>query len=339
VPDALPDVPDVDEDASGPDADVMADACTPACTDKTCGDDGCGGTCGACPDGMECDGTACVANACPPGFARVPSGTFTMGSPPGQPARNVDETLHDVTLTRSFCLAETEVSQDEWKVLLGTNPAWFSSCANCPVERVSWWDAVAYCNALSAKEGLPPCYDVTGCTGSPGGGCPPGATDCLGAYSCLDVAFAGLSCRGYRLPTEAEWEYAAKAGAAADTADGASDPTAPWNCEIPHPALDPVAWFCGNSQWATHGVKGKNTNAWGLYDMLGNVREWCWDSYGAYPAGPVTDPVGPTAGAGRVQRGGRFSDRAANVRAANRYHLAPGITGYTVGLRVARTLP
>jgi formylglycine-generating enzyme required for sulfatase activity len=183
------------------------------------------------------------------GFVRIAGGTFTMGSPSSELGWDSDETQHEVTLTRDFWLQTTEVTQGAYQALMGSNPSSFTACgASCPVEQVSWYDAIAYANARSRAEGLPECYDGEG--------------NVIGGTTVYE-------CCGYRLPTEAEWEYAARAGMSTATYRG--DLTGdPFSCD-PQPSLDSIAWFCGNAGDQTQVVGGKAPNAWGLYDMLGNV--------------------------------------------------------------------
>ena len=237
------------------------------------------------------------AAVCPAGYVRIEPGTFTMGSPTGEEGREDDESQHSVTITRAYCMKATEVTRGEWQAVMGSNPAWFKMCGpNCPVETVSWDDAVGYANALSRREGLPECYA--------------GST------------FAGLGCKGYRLPTEAEWEYAARAGTTAAT----------------YGNLDSLAWYNENSGYATHPVGQKQPNPWGLYDMLGNVTEWTGDWYGDYP-GTVTDPTGPAAGSSRVIRGGSWDSDARGARAAFRSYRMPDFRQVNLGFRLSRTAP
>jgi len=246
-----------------------------------------------------------------PGYVRIEPGVFTMGSPADELGRNDDETQHQVTLTRAFELKATEVTQAEWRAVMGNNPSGFQDCGDdCPVEYVSWDDAIDYCNALSAQQGLAPCYDA-------------------------DRNLVGLDCEGYRLPTEAEWEYAARAGT--QTAFYTGDITNP-DCEPLDPNLDAAGWYCGNSNRTTHPVGQKQPNAWGLYDMHGNVFEWVNDWYGEYSPGAAVDPVGPASGEDRVLRGGSWVNFAQFARAAYRGGSTPGFRDYDLGFRPLRAL-
>jgi formylglycine-generating enzyme required for sulfatase activity len=246
---------------------------------------------------LEVASAAPKAADCPAGYVRIAPGTFTIGSPTGEEGRDDDETQRSVTITRAFCMKVTEVTQGEWQAVMGSNPSYFKDCgANCPVEQVSWEDAVGYANALSRREGLPECYA--------------GST------------FAGLTCTGYRLPTEAEWEYAARAGTTGAT----------------YGRRDSVAWYEENSGRETHPVGQKRPNAWGLYDMLGNVWEWTGDWYGEY-SGTVTDPTGPARGSFRVGRGGSWAYDARYARAALRRYNTPAYRFGNLGFRLSMTAP
>jgi formylglycine-generating enzyme required for sulfatase activity/tRNA A-37 threonylcarbamoyl transferase component Bud32 len=232
----------------------------------------------------------------PDGFVRIEPGHFMMGSPASEDDRDDDERQHKVTLTRAFWIGKDEVTQAEWEAELNSNPSGFKGCPSCPVEMVSWEDAVQYANARSKKEGLEVCYS--------------------------GADFKGLACTGYRLPTEAEWEYAARAG----SQDSRYGP------------VDAVGWYSGNSDGKTHPVGEKLANAWGLHDMLGNVWEWTHDSYGDY-GGASRDPVGPSSGAGRVLRGGGWVNDARYLRAADRDYSTPGYRGSYLGFRLSRSVP
>jgi len=237
----------------------------------------------------------------------LPSGRFTMGSPEGVPlfggeeGRDNDEIQHEVVLSRGFLLGEVPVTQAEYQAVTLSNPSGFGGNPDSPVEQVSWFEAVSFCNALSRGLGLEEAYVVKG----------------------KQVKWKGLSCPGFRLPTEAEWEYACRAGTT-----GAR-----------YGNLDDVAWSSSNSGSTTHPVRQKQPNAWGLYDTLGNVFEWCWDWYASYPSGVVTDPVGPGSGSYRVSRGGSWGSGAQYARAASRVNSGPGDRSGHLGFRVARSLP
>jgi formylglycine-generating enzyme required for sulfatase activity len=235
-------------------------------------------------------------------YRYIPPGSFTMGSPMDEADRNPDEGQHEVTITRAFWMGETEVTQGQWQALMGSNPSRRSSCgASCPVEQVSWTDVIEYANRLSRKAGLEECYQISG----------------------TSMTFKGLACKGYRLPTEAEWEYAARAGGGHRYA-GSDD-------------LDAVGWYSSNAGGATQFVGGKEANAWGLRDMSGNVREWCWDRHDNYPSGNATDPLGPPGGALRVTRGGSAGSKAATNRVAHRGWQDPDDRLGNVGFRPVRT--
>ncbi len=270
----------------------------------------------------------------------VPPGRFAMGSPEGEAGRDNSENRHQVELTRGFWLAETEVTQGQWRKLMDNNPSEFDSCGDdCPVERVSWWDAVTFANLLSLAAGLEPCYQLDDCIATPGK--PP--------YRCRSARLqGGLDCGGYRLPTEAEWEYAARSGTTTAIYTG--------NLTVLRthyaPELDMIAWYGGNSgvvykgggcpsqnpatRCGTHPVGGKAANAWGLHDMLGNVWEWTGDWNATYPAAAVTDPTGPESGKQRVFRGGSWISDARGVRAAHREALMPDARSHSIGFRVCR---
>jgi formylglycine-generating enzyme required for sulfatase activity len=225
-------------------------------------------------------------------WVTIPAGTFMMGSPDTEPCREGSEDLHQVTLTHKFEIQTTEVTQAQFKAVMGYNPSNFKACGGtCPVESVTWWQAVKYCNALSQGKGLTPCYTCTGKT----------------CYESTSYTGANIyNCPGYRLPTEAEWEYAYRAGTITAFYNGEMDPTVCYECKSGKDAnLDLIAWYCYNSGWKTYPVGLKAANKWGLYDMAGNVDEWCHDNYLLHLGlSATTDPVSITSsGDERVFRG------------------------------------
>jgi formylglycine-generating enzyme required for sulfatase activity len=233
----------------------------------------------------------------PDNFVRINGGTFMMGSPANEPERSDNETQHQVTVS-PFYIGKYEVTQKEYQEVMGTNPSHFKG-DNLPVENVSWYDAVEYCNKRSQKEGLTPAYTIYG-----------------------TIVTWNRNANGYRLPTEAEWEYACRAGTNTAYNTGAI-------------ISDNTGWYRDNST-STYPVGQKSANAWGLYDMHGNVSEWCWDKFGSYSSGSQTDPIGAVSGGSRVNRGGSWYFSAANVRSANRYYFYPSDRNLILGFRLVR---
>jgi formylglycine-generating enzyme required for sulfatase activity len=214
----------------------------------------------------------------------IPAGTFLMGSANGD---SDEQPVHEVTISRPYYLGVTEVTNGQWQAVMGDVPSKWKN-ADLPVESVIWDDAVAFCKALSAL----PAERQAG--------------------------------RVYRLPTEAEWEYACRAGTSTKYSFGDDESL-----------LGDFAWYSGNSGRQTHPVGQRRPNAWGLYDMHGNVWEWCSDWYGDYTAGAVRDPVGPASGSYRVLRGGSWYSAAWYCRSADRGRPFPSIRCSNDGFRLA----
>ena len=255
----------------------------------------------------------------PENFILVEGGTFSMGSPDSEAWRSDDETQHTVTVS-DFYMSAFEVTQAEYQAVTGSNPSAFSG-ENLPVETVSWLDAIAYCNARSELEGLEPAYTVEGQT----------VTWNRGA-------------NGYRLPTEAEWEYACRAGTETPFNTETSISAEESNYWGHYPYLIEDNYFNQSNLETRPGVYRETTvavgsfqpNAWGFYDMHGNVGEWVWDYYGDYPTEAQTDPVGPDSGVLRVNRGGGWNDFAKNLRSAYRATLPQDSAVFNVGFRLVR---
>jgi formylglycine-generating enzyme required for sulfatase activity len=259
----------------------------------------------------------------------IPAGTFTMGSPANEPDRGDDETQHSVTLS-AFSMSKYQVTQEQYQAVMGSNPSFFSSNffssnpqagetqGKRPVEMVSWYDALVFCNRLSIKEGLSPAYSIGGKTDPTAWGTVP--TSSNATWNAVEIV-AGST--GYRLPTEAQWEYACRAGTttAYNTGDTISDDT---------------GWYSSNSGDMTHEVGKKSVNTWGLHDMHGNVLEWCWDWYGDYPSEAQKNPMGASSGPGRVFRGGSWGNAAKILRSAIRRGAYPGYRLGSIGFRLVR---
>jgi formylglycine-generating enzyme required for sulfatase activity len=241
----------------------------------------------------------------------LPKGKFLMGSPANDADSLTHERpQHEVEIRQGFAMSETEVTQEQYQAVMGNNPSHFKDRKNWqqhPVEKVSWLDAVEYCNKLSEAEEKEPCYQIED----------------------EQVKWAkGLACKGYRLPTESEWEYAARAeeGTTYSGSNRAED----------------VGWFGEELETgSTHEVKGKKPNQWGLYDMSGNVWEWVWDVHsGGYKEGVQVDPTGPlVGGSDRVSRGGSWNAPAGRLRVAARGWNDPGSRFLSQGFRLSRSYP
>jgi len=221
-------------------------------------------------------------------FVVIPPGEFMKGSPEDEPGRGDNETLHKVTLTQPFQMGMHEVTQEQYQKVMGTNLRTVRNSQN-PVSQVSWNDAVEFCRKLSDQP---------------------------------EEKAAGYV---YRLPTEAEWEYACRAGTTTRYSFGDSESE-----------LGGYAWHDKNSGNTTHPVGGKKPNAWGLYDIHGNVWEWCQDWGGDYPSGEVTDPAGPSLSSQRINRGGAYYVTPEATRSAYRRYSTPGHRAIHMGFRVLR---
>ena len=251
-------------------------------------------------------------------MALIKAGSFTMGSPNSEVDRGSDETQHKVTFTYNFLLGKKEVTQAEYEALMEENPSYNSGCSDCPVEKVSWWDAIKYCNALSRKESFAVAYNET--TGK--------LLDANGKET-TDIT----KVVGYRLPTEAEWEYAARSGTSTpfNTGNNLTTDQANYNGNYPYNNNSK-----GTYRNKTIAVGSFSANSWGLYDMHGNVWEWCHDWYDDY-SNNVTNPIGANSGSDRVLRGGSWDDYARYCRSAYRYDYTPDYRIINYGFRIARS--
>jgi len=236
----------------------------------------------------------------------IPAGTLTWGS---------------ATITLSaFKMSNLQVTQEQYQEVMGVNPSYFSSNPAAgetqnkrPVEMMTWFDAIEFCNKLSTKEGLTPVYTITG------------RTPATGYPIASATVTANWENNGYRLPTEAQWEYACRAGS-----------TTIWYFGDTEAELVNYAWYEENSNSRTHQVGKKLPNAFGLYDMYGNVAEWCWDWYGDYPTSSQTNYTGAVSGDYRVERGGSWYVSAGYTRSSSRVNAHPSGVGVYTGFRVVR---
>lgn len=252
-------------------------------------------------------------------FVLIKGGTFQMGSPESEAWRSADETQHSVTVS-DFYMSKYELTQKEYEEITGKNPSNFSG-ENLPVENVSWLDAVAYCNARSEKENLTPVYTIDG----------------------QNITW-DRSANGYRLPTEAEWEYACRAGTTSpfyqENSPSAEEANYyghyPYEIEDNYFSQGNLQVQPGKYRQTTVPVDSFSENPYGLYNMHGNVGEWVWDYYGEYPTEEQTDPAGPTSGTLRVYRGGGWNDFAKNMRSAYRATLEQNKGSFNLGIRLVR---
>jgi formylglycine-generating enzyme required for sulfatase activity len=233
----------------------------------------------------------------------VPAASFTMGSLPSQAGRDDDEETHVVTISRAFLLGKGEVTQALWDQVMAHDPS-TTPDPTLPVNQVAWIDAVAFANALSKRDGFTPAYTIAG-----------------------DDVTWDATANGWRLPTETEWEFAARGSAESVHLYAGSG------------VIEEVAWTKSTSGNRVHAPCEKAPNQLGLCDMSGNVREWTWDRYAPYPSMPEVDPQGPASGLQRTLRGGAYSDQLDQARVSNRNRGLPGVRFGVNGFRLARNAP
>ncbi len=247
----------------------------------------------------------------PAEWVKVEAGSFLMGSPGTEYCREpgrFKETQHKVTLTHAFEIPVTEVTQGQYEDVMGYNPSGYYNCGiDCPVDKVSWYDAAEFCNAISRGAGLPECFSCSRASGK--------------LVCKVSAAYRGKSyynCKGYRLPTEAEWEYACRAGNTAALYNGGELAS----CNYADANANKIAWYASNSGKTLHLSGAKAANAWGIKDMSGSVWEWVYDFYQAdLGSAAVTDPTGPATGdIGRMTRGGSVEVSAKFIRSASRWN-------------------
>ncbi|GMO29503.1 MAG: hypothetical protein Pg6A_17700 [Termitinemataceae bacterium] len=254
-------------------------------------------------------------------FAYIEGGTFTMGSPQSYRYHESNQIQHNATVS-SFYIGKYELTQKEWKEVIGNNPSNFKG-DDLPVERVNWYDAIEYCNKRSEQEGLTPAYTIDKIRSDPNNNAPTrGTAEWEHGDTMRWTVTWNRNANGYRLPTEAEWEYACRAGT-----------TTLLSTEN---EINSAGWSTTTSGWRTHPVGQKQPNTWGLYDMYGNVWELCWDWYTEYLRDEQTNPIGPNFGSGRVRRGGSWLTYGLGICAALRRGITPASQDYRVGFRLVR---
>lgn len=249
----------------------------------------------------------------PAGMRRIPAGQWRIGSLESEPGRYGDETLHQVKLS-SFWMDTVEITRSEFSHLLGFEPSQCSCRGNCPVDNVTWFDAIAFCNARSRSQARDTVYRYVHAS-----------RDASGHFIDLEQVSANPDADGFRLPTEAQWEVAARAGAGT-----------PWGWGIDSTPATSFSWFAWNSSSTSHAVGTLAANAWGFHDLQGNVWEWTWDWYNGYDTLDSLDPSGSSTGDMRCYRGGGWESPANHLRSALRNGAAPTYRDPSLGFRCVR---
>lgn len=239
-------------------------------------------------------------------FVHVEGGVFLMGRTIGT-GYPTELPVHQVTIS-SFYMNKYEVTQGQYLQIMGNNPSTFSGSMLLPVNKVTWYQAVIFCNKLSMQDGLTPCYTYINHGTDP---------DTWPSQLSDEEIICDWFCNGYRLPSEAEWEYAAKGGIYGHNYEyaGSND-------------IASVAWYGANSNNTTHIVGTKLPNELGIYDLSGNIEEWCWDYWGYFSSEPQINPYGPSSGTDRVTKSGNWTDPGLGERNANRDGNVPHDTRY-----------
>jgi formylglycine-generating enzyme required for sulfatase activity len=262
-------------------------------------------------------------DAAPDGFVRIQGGTFTMGSPADESGYGPAEARRPVTMS-GFYIGKYEVTQKEYQDVMETNSSYLKE-DNLPVVSVSWYDAVEYCNKRSQKEGLTPAYIINKNQSDP--------NNTSSEDTVKWTVKWRKSANGYRLPTAAEWEYACRAGTMTPFYTGDNITTDQANYDGNQPYNNNAK---GEFRQKIMPVGSFAPNAWGLYDMHGNVYEWCWDWYRIRADGALSDSVGADSGSNRVMRGGSWRSSAWSARSACNHGIPPNHRGTHIGFRLVR---